>query len=272
MRLGISSFTYGWAIGTPGSSLAPAMSEVDLLRLTIAFGLRTLQIGDNLPLHELEKARADALEKAVREKNLRLEIGARGLTAQRLKIYIELAEFFRSPLIRFVTDEEGYTPSPGSITAIIRESLPELAKKRIKLGIENHDRLKALELRTIMQDIDSPHVGICLDCVNSLGAGEGFDHVFETLAPFTINFHIKDFHIERLPHKMGFTITGARVGKGRMDFRRAVEKLCRYGRCESAILEQWVEPEETPELTIRKEQAWAEEGISFLKEIPELNL
>ncbi|MEX1241663.1 MAG: TIM barrel protein [Cyclobacteriaceae bacterium] len=270
MELGISSFTYGWAIGVPGSSPAAPMSEVDLVQLTLEFGLHTLQIGDNLPLHDFTTIRLNALGKLIGEKNIRLEIGARGLTPERLKVYIEFAECLNSPLIRFVTDEEAYKPSPDLITGIIKGSLPGLTKKNIRLGIENHDRLNALELATIIQNINSPHVGICLDCVNSLGAGEGFEHVLKTLAPFTINLHIKDFKIERLQHRMGFTVTGAQTGKGMINFPLLFETLFRYRRCESAVLEQWVEPEETLPLTIQKEKKWADEGIRYLKAIPQL--
>ena len=52
MRLGISSFTYGWSVGVPGSVPARPMTWEDLLLKAVAFDIDVLQIGDNLPLHD----------------------------------------------------------------------------------------------------------------------------------------------------------------------------------------------------------------------------
>ncbi len=266
MYLGISSYTYGWAVGGPSLALPARLNEMDLVELARAFGLGALQIGDNLPLHELDDERLNALVGACREHHIRLEIGAAGLTDQHLNTYIAIASRANAPIIRFVTDKAGYKPSPDEICSIIRNQLPLLKQNGIKIGIENHDRLKAMELANIMEHIGDEHCGICLDCANSLGAGEGLEHVVSVLAPYTINLHFKDFAIERLPHKMGFTITGAKPGTGMLDAAFLLDTLVQYNRCESAILEQWVVPDETMDHTVEKERAWAEAGVAYLKE------
>src|SRR5688572_18214544 len=204
MKLGISSFTYGWSIGVPGNLPAVRMDEIDLLYHANYFGVSCLQIGDNLPLHELSSAQLHALKSQAINHNIRLEIGARKLTQEHLNRYLDLTTFFNSPLLRFVVDGDGYEPDSTTIIEIIRKALPSLKQNNIILGIENHDRFKADELVSIMNAVNDPSVGICLDCVNSLGAGEGLEWVLNRLAPFTVNLHIKDFKIERLYHKMGF--------------------------------------------------------------------
>ena len=163
MRLGISSFTYGWGIGVPGFLPSERMNELTLIKKAVEFGVDTLQIGDNLPLHELNEDRRYALRTALRESKLTLEIGARGLTPNHLSEYIELAEFFGAPLLRFVTDDESTTPSPKQISDIILRSLPTLRRLNLSIGIENHDRLNASEIASIVQRIDDPLVGVCLD-------------------------------------------------------------------------------------------------------------
>src|SRR5687768_15151029 len=100
MVLGISSFTYGWAIGIEGSQPPNPMGETDLIQATVDFGLQCLQIGDNLPLHILSDEKLDSLKSQIWKHNLRLEIGARKLTADHLKRYIELAGYFHAPLLR----------------------------------------------------------------------------------------------------------------------------------------------------------------------------
>jgi 3-oxoisoapionate decarboxylase len=44
-----------------------------------------------------------------------------------------------------------------------------------------------------------------------------------------------------------------------------LEKLAPYGRCRTAVLEQWVVPEEDLEETVVKERAWAQESMAYLR-------
>jgi sugar phosphate isomerase/epimerase len=135
--------------------------------------------------------------------------------------------------------------------------------------IENHDRFRATELASIIESISHEKVGVCLDCVNSLGAGEGLQWVSDVLAPFTVNLHIKDFSIRRVSHQMGFVVTGAPAGSGMTHVPELLNKLSRYKRCTSAVLEQWVGPESKIDDTIKKEQEWAKAGIRYLRQLPE---
>src|SRR5688572_13994702 len=145
MFLGISSFTYGWAIDSKAQS--DSLTEQDLIAQTISFGLGCLQIGDNLPLHTLSAAQISGLRNALHEKKIRLEVGARGLTEDHLRQYLDIAVSFQSPLLRFVVDGGNYAPDIETIIAILKNILPELKKYKITLGIENHDRFKAKELQ-----------------------------------------------------------------------------------------------------------------------------
>jgi sugar phosphate isomerase/epimerase len=266
MILGISSFTYGWSIGVAPNSAG--LSEVDLINNTRQFGLECLQVGDNLPLHILPREKLKDFKTSALNNNIRLEVGARKLTENHLQRYLDIAGFLEAPLLRFVVDENGYEPSRETIISILKNAIPELKKRRITLGVENHDRFKAKELASIMESISDDFIGICLDCVNSIGAGEGLEWVANLLAPYTVNLHIKDFNIKRLPHKMGFTVSGAPTGTGMLNLSWIMEKLSRYNRCQSAVLEQWVTPEQHLDETVRKENLWAEQGIRFLKQLP----
>ena len=271
MVFGLSSFAFGWAIGTKGFTPQKPMTELDLLNKTVRAGMSCLQMGDNLPIHSFSTDRLDQFRTLVSQNNIRLEVGARKLTREHLNRYIDLALSFRSPLLRFVVDGERYEPGSAEIINIIKECIPRLKDNNLLLGIENHDRFKAKELAFIMQSIDSDYVGICLDCVNSIGAGEGLEWVASVLMPFTVNLHIKDFTIRRVDHQMGFTVRGERLGKGMIELPSLLENLSRYNRCESAVLEQWVTPELNLEETIRKEEQWANEGIKYIKQLSSFN-
>jgi sugar phosphate isomerase/epimerase len=266
MVLGISSFTYGWALHSRDAG--ESLNEQDLVAQTIAFGLKCLQIGDNLPLHTFPPARLSALQKAAYNNNVRLEVGARGLTEHHFQRYLDIAASVQAPLLRFVIDEDNYAPGIDAIISILKNFVSHLRKYNVILGIENHDRLKATELVHIMEKISDEHVGICLDSVNSIGAGEGIEWVTEMLAPFTVNLHIKDFVIRRVSHNMGFTVAGAPAGHGMLDLSMVMDKVLKYDRCQSAVLEQWVVPEKQLDETLKKEKQWATDGISYLKHLP----
>lgn len=261
MLLGISSFTYGWAFGANDNP--PVMTVSDLLQIASGYRLPCVQIGDNAPLHLLGKE--DLISLRSNAKGIRLEVGARGLTREHLERYIEIASLVDAPLLRFVVDGSGYEPSELEIVSIVRNVLPELKKRKIILGIENHDRFKSEQLRNILDALADDQVGICLDTVNSLGAGEGLDWVTTVLGPFTVNLHIKEFSISRFTHNMGFEVVGAPAGKGMMDITSVIEQLDDYKRCKSAVLEQWVPWQGTYSQTVALEKQWAEESINYLK-------
>lgn len=267
MILGISSFTYGWNVGVAGQMPSRAFNEVDLVNLTHAFGLKCLQIGDNLPIHLLDESRKIRLKQLLTQHGLRFEIGARGLYPKHLESYLILSKFLGASLLRFIIDGEEYEPKTEEVVAILKDFLPEFKQQNLTLGIENHDRQSARELALIMDKVADENVGICLDCVNSMGAGEGLEQVASILAPYTVNLHIKDFKTSRLGHKMGFMIEGQIAGKGMTNVPMLLEKLAQYGRCQSAILEQWVPPTDDIESTCQKEQQWAEEGVKYLKNL-----
>jgi 3-oxoisoapionate decarboxylase len=95
--------------------------------------------------------------------------------------------------------------------------------------------------------------------------------VSSVLMPFTVNLHVKDFVIQRVDHQMGFTVAGTPLGKGMIQLPKLLEKLAKYNRCESAVIEQWVPPEPTLAETIRKEEQWANKSIEYLKQLSSFN-
>ena len=109
------------------------------------------------------------------------------------------------------------------------------------------------------------HVGICLDTVNSMGVPEGPRHVVATLGPYTVNLHLKDFVVQRVPSMQGFVVEGRPSGEGMLDVPWLLGEMQRYGRRCSAIVELWSTPLETPEKTIEREREWAMRSISNLR-------
>ncbi|MEN8228168.1 MAG: TIM barrel protein [Bacteroidota bacterium] len=264
MKLGISSYTYTWSVGVPGSIPPEPWDERKLIDQARELEVDSLQIADNLPLHAMGKERLFHLKQRAMQSGIEIEVGARGMTPERLMEYIRITGSLDSSLLRFVIDQVGFTPSVKEVVRIIKGLVPELRERGIKLALENHERLKATEFKEIIEGVGSEFVGICLDSVNSMGAGEGTGTVTTLLAPYTFNLHIKEFLVERVPDMMGFTIRGRPAGEGQLPLEWMLEQL--VPQCRSAILEQWTPPEQSLTDTIKKEQRWAIQSIDYLKD------
>ena len=265
MRIGLSSYTYTWAVGVPGFMPENPMLVCGLLEKAETNGVNLVQIADNLPVERLTDEELELLRDYLEERGISAEMGGRGLTPEHTIKCLKTAEIINSPILRMVIDTKDFEPSVPEVIAIIKDLLPEFSKRKIRLAIENHDRLKAREFEQIIQGTGSEWVGICLDSVNSMGAGEGFETVSDILIPYTINLHLKDFTIFRISHKMGLVIEGRPAGKGMLNIPDLIKRTSLTGLCQSAILELWTPPEPELEATIIKEEKWAQESIEYLK-------
>jgi 3-oxoisoapionate decarboxylase len=266
VQLGLSSYGASWAVGVPGYP-APAqpLTAQQLVEKAHALGLRLVQIIDNLPLHPLTDAEHQAVRATAARLGVGIEVGTRGILPDHLRRYIALARDYNSPILRVVIASDDHHPTPSEIIGIVRDALPELEAAGITLAIENHDRFKARDLAAIIDTLDTPLVGICLDTVNSFGAMEGTEMVVETLGRYVVNLHIKDFTIRRADHNLGFILTGAPAGSGMLDVPWLLDALARHGRQFNAIIENWVPPQADSAATVALENEWIEQGVKYLR-------
>lgn len=267
MQIGISSYTYTWAVGVPFFVPENPMTALNLLERAVELGVNVVQIADNLPLDALREIELEQLQGYARLHHLRIEVGTRGITPAHLARYHSLAHRFQSPILRVVIDTPDHHPMVDEVIDLLRPQMPAFETSGITLALENHDRFSCTDFLHILHSIDSPALGICLDTVNSFGALEGPGVVINTLARFTVNLHVKDFNIRRADHKMGFLIEGTPAGQGRLDVPNLIEHLHTWGRDCNAILELWTPPADTLADTITKEAQWAVESIQYLKEV-----
>ncbi len=265
MQLGLSSYSFTWAVGVPGHPPAAPMSADDLLRQAQRHGLCVVQIADNCPLHALSRQELDELRRSAADLGIRIEAGMRGLFADSVEDYLQIAKALGSDILRLVIDAPGYEPEIDEVIHLIRSLVPRFEQSGIRLAIENHDRFLSRDFVRMVAETDPRWVGICLDSVNSMGAGEGALEVARILAPYTINLHLKEFTVRRVDHKMGFVVEGLPAGQGLLNIPSLVAEVAAKGRCRSAIVELWTPPEKTLDGTIRKEAEWVEASVAFLK-------
>ncbi len=265
IAFGISSYAFAWAIGMPGNIPAKPMTVTELLRSAHQVGAACLQIADNLPVHQLPAESWQRLLTMSRQFNIQLELGLRGLKFDLVMQYLSLAKQCQSSFLRVVIDDADYEPGHEEIVQLLKALLPRLRADQIILAIENHDRFLSKEIKAFVESTDPDWVGVCLDTANSLGADEGIYEVTSTLAPYTVNLHVKDYTIKRLPHNMGFTVEGAPAGQGQTPIPWLLQQLKPHKKCHSATLEVWSNPLNSLEETIARERKWVEEGAKYLK-------
>ncbi|HAQ18829.1 MAG TPA: hypothetical protein DCR40_06265 [Prolixibacteraceae bacterium] len=265
MEAGISSYTFNWAFGVPGNRPDKPMTVFNLIEVAISMEAKVIQIADNVSLEKFSDQELMEFKFFADQAELKIEVGARCMTIERLRQYINITHLLGSHILHFAIDGPDFEPSMDEIHDILQVIVPELNALKITLAIENHERLLARELVEIVEKAGSDRVGICLDTVNSLGVGEGLETLTRLLAPLTVNLHVKEYSIRRFTHKMGYVIEGAQLGKGMLPLTELIAKVS--PRCQSAILEQWTPPEKTLQETIQKEKQWAEESFRYLKSV-----
>ncbi len=265
MKLGLSTYAYSWAIGIAGYPPASPMDIYTFLDRANMLGVKVVQIADNIPLHNLMDTALNQVLNQATQHGIQIEVGTRGIRSEHLQRYLELARFFKSPILRVVVDTADHHPTPEEIISTLHSLMPEFSAAGVTLAIENHDRFKVNTLVQIIEAIGSSQVGICLDTVNSFGAGEGSDVVIKALGPYIVNLHVKDYVIQRHHHMLGFEVVGTPAGQGQLNIPQLIEKLCLNSHDFNAILELWPPLEPDLASTIRKENEWVESSIYYLR-------
>jgi sugar phosphate isomerase/epimerase len=266
MRLGISSYTYAWAIGMPGYPPPPhRLTALGLLDKAAELGVRVVQFADNMPLERLSAGELRALAKQADQYKIEIELGAQGIVKAYLRKQLRLADRLQASLLRLVLDTPRFRPKPEEAVQHLGPLMPEFKRAGVRLAVENHDRFKAATLLNVVKQLDNGCAGVCLDTANSFGCSEGPEAVLETLGERVFNLHLKDYVIRRLTHLKGFLIEGCPAGQGLLDIPHLFQRLGEMGRDPNVILELWPGPEPSAGETVAKEEAWAAQSVAFLR-------
>jgi len=262
MKIGITSYAFPWSLQQPRFR-----SHLERCRWLLdeagRLGVGVVQLADNVHLSEIEPAGLRQLVDQARESDLELEVGIRGLEPAQLYEALRNARTLQAGLIRTVPD---LWPDQGvRWVERLRALAPVLQTAGVVLAIENHGRVPARQLGDLIQAVNSPSIGVCLDTVNSLENGEDLYSVVEALRPWVVNLHLKDVRIFRPAHQLGLIAEGCPLGKGIVDLKWLWRHL--PGAVAShALVETWTPPQSTPEETCAMEQVWVEESLRVVKD------
>jgi len=274
VKLGVNTYTYMWSIGFKGPNPAFPDSEarpdtpltaLGLLEKAHAFGLNLVQTGPNLPVDKLPAAEFETFIQTAREWGIKLELGTRGLDYDHLVKQVAVAKRMGAKLIRTLPEIAGkYATDARLIPPVVRQIVPVLEREGVRLAIEN-GKTPAADLRAALDEVNSPHVGLVLDMVNSLAIPEGWKYVTQRLAPHTMCVHYKDFTIKRAWHMMGFICEGMPAGQGLVETEWLLNELKASPYDYNVIIELWPPEQSKLQDTINLEQAWAVESVPYLR-------
>lgn len=171
----------------------------------------------------------------LRENNLYVELDTRGTSYEHLCHVLDIAEFLGAERIRTFIMGTASTYSHGNLggsfshenlltgTEDLKKIVPELERRRIFLAVENHELETAEDLNWIVEQTNSPWVGLLYDPGNYMNAWQDPVKAAQIAAPNIIGTHMKDNIVcmDGDEH----VITGARLGEGNIDLEKVTEIL-----------------------------------------------
>jgi sugar phosphate isomerase/epimerase len=215
------------------------LTTFELFDLAVDLGLDGLHLDDGV-LEKLDPGYLQEVCAAASERNLYLEynfsmdMGGMGIGIQHdLDEAIATANSLGADVVKVSMDL--VRPRPVSASRFhpeVIEQMKSFAEKLtvsapaaedagIKIAVENHCDSFSEEIVWLLDRVNHPAVGACIDTVNALMVMEDPMQAIENLAPRAFTNHFRDDRIEF--QRYGFKLTGTAVGKGDIDMKRAYE-------------------------------------------------
>jgi sugar phosphate isomerase/epimerase len=263
------------------------MSTLELLDEGVNMGLDGFHLDDGV-LETLDPSYLKEVRAAARERGLYLEynfsmdMGGRGIGIQHdLAEAIATAENLGSDIVKVSMDLVRPRPLAGSrfhpqvkaqmqsFAARLKASAPTAEAAGIRVAVENHCDSFSEEILWLLDLVDHPAVGACIDTVNALMVMEDPMQAIANLAPRAFTNHFRDDRIEM--QRYGFKLTGAAVGEGDIDMQRAYEIIKTRSSMNRINIETEMEiPLDDMERALRLEKETIARSIRYCREVLEI--
>src|SRR5208282_1510938 len=146
MKLGISSYTFPWAIGLPDATPDHPLKPLQLLEKAQALGVGLVQFGPNMRLDRLPERDLREVVKQADSWKIDLEVATEGIDPGRLREQIKFAKRIDAILLKTTPEHPvGQIPMQTEIGNCLRAIVKDLAEEKISLAIDN-SRIPAQEL------------------------------------------------------------------------------------------------------------------------------
>jgi 3-oxoisoapionate decarboxylase len=208
MKIGISEWSLHQHFGRMVRNPRP-WKVADLVDLAGQWQLDAVQL-ESIPD---DPAQLAAIRRRAEALGLTIEVEACTIHPDKLRAKLEAAKALGSEVVRTFPDLNRYrkdVPLKAQMDEAVDRlrAVAVLARELgVYVGVENHQALvldrveyqdiSGPELADVLDRVDSPFVGVCLDLGNPFGF---FDDPLDTarrLAPRTVTVHFKDYRIQR---------------------------------------------------------------------------
>jgi sugar phosphate isomerase/epimerase len=153
-----------------------------------------------------------------------------------------------------------------SVADRLRTAAPAAEAAGVRLAVENHCDSFSEEILWLLDLVDHPAVGACIDTVNALMVMEDPMQAIANLAPRAFTNHFRDDRIEL--QRYGFKLTGAAVGEGDLDMKKAYEIFKTKSNMRRINIETEMEiPLDNMAQALRMEKETIERSIRYCREV-----
>ncbi len=152
------------------------------------------------------------------------------------------------------------------IAELTKKAAPLAEDSGVRLAFENHTESFASEILWLIDAVNLPNVGACVDTVNSIMVLEDPMTAIETLAPKSFTNHFCDHRIER--DQFGCRFTGVACGEGDIDLKTALKIFKKTSTMDRINIEvEWDAGDDGPETARKKEFEAVEKSIRYCRDV-----
>ncbi|MCU1407595.1 MAG: hypothetical protein JWQ43_3898 [Glaciihabitans sp.] len=260
--IGLSTYAFFWQF----SELAPQpLTLPEMLQRTHDLDTNLFQICDYAPLLNYSAAELRDLKAMADDLGIQLELGTRGVLTDHLATYLHLADALGATMVRSMINTADHQPSLSEAEALLKIALPAYEAAGVTLALETYEQVASRDLVALVEAVGSSHLGICLDPANSVAALENPVDVIDRCAPYVVNMHVKDFAFTRRGGWVGFTLEGAELGTGLLDYGHLMATVQPESRGINRIVEHWLPWQGDFEETSRMENLWNVNNLAYLR-------
>ena len=260
--IGLGTYAYFWQ----HSERSPEpLTLVGAFEDTRAQGVDLFQICDYAPLEQMSDGELRVAADAARDLDLTIELGTKGIVPAHLARFLELAAIFDARLVRSMLYGPDSRPSNDEAESWLRDSIRSYEAAGVTLALETYEQVPTADLVGIIERVDSPNLGVCLDPANVVAQLENPRTCVEQTAALTRNIHVKDFAFARQPGWVGFTYSGCAMGTGLHDYAHLLAAVRPRERDINEIVEHWLPWQDDAETTIRTEREWTRITLEHLR-------
>ena len=262
MDLGLSSYAYRWSVGVKGYIPPRPMNVNQFIDRAIHFRLRGVQVCDNLAMEKLSSEELRQVRRKIDDHHMFIETGGRGTSPDYLTTLLELSNQLGAKILRIVPEIPRTSPKENvevHLSKLVHDfrAVKGVAKRlNVKIALENHATLSSEEILYVIRTVDDDFMKACVDTMNSVVLLESPLKTVETLAPYAVSVHLKDFVVEK--HPEDHRIRGVALGEGFVDFKQILRVLKQYGTDPNLHLELYIDRKEDDEKT----RVWEEDCVA----------